>query len=467
MRSLVPRAEPDSLWRALSDAGRLSQRWLSDDHERVSLAALSSGSTLGSRLEELRGRSVLLLTRDQLPTAMALIELDGVARRIVLCPSDVSSAHLPVVMATAEIDAVIGDSAAGELGGEIFVPCGAGITPGAPDREPRTDTEWVLLTSGTTGIPKLVLHTLATLTGAMQVGTTLGHNAVWGTAYDMRRYGGLADLPARGASAAARVVLSSALEYDQGTSPPAPVRAASHTSPGPLRIGAARCERRRERRDGAARMCNCQARCRPERSSTICHQAYPEADIARTPPPRPRQGHHYDVSDGLAEFPTDYLGRCGGVEVHCHRRVAVCIRSERNSLGYLGDGVASPFDVDGFVDTGDIVELRDGRYHFVGRHGGVINIGGQKVHPEEIEAVINRHPGVQMSVVRARKSPITGAIVVADVVAASDQPATDALRHEILDACRGVLPRYKVPASIRFVSAIEVAASGKLSRGHG
>ncbi len=48
-----------------------------------------------------------------------------------------------------------------------------------------------------------------------------------------------------------------------------------------------------------------------------------------------------------------------------------------------------------------MVELRDGRYHFVGRREGVINVGGQKVHPEEVEAVINRHPGVRMARVRA------------------------------------------------------------------
>ena len=73
-------------------------------------------------------------------------------------------------------------------------------------------------------------------------------------------------------------------------------------------------------------------------------------------------------------------------------------------------------DADGFVDTGDIVELRGDRYYFVGRRGGIINVGGLKVHPEEVEAVINRHPDVRMSLVRSRKNPITGAVVVADVV---------------------------------------------------
>ena len=96
--------------------------------------------------------------------------------------------------------------------------------------------------------------------------------------------------------------------------------------------------------------------------------------------------------------------------------------------------------------------------------GGVINIGGQKVHPEEIEAVINRHPDVWMSRVRARKNPITGAIVVADVVAVAEHAPLEALKGETLEACRGTLARHMVPASIHFVTTIEVAASGKLAR---
>ena len=66
-----------------------------------------------------------------------------------------------------------------------------------------------------------------------------------------------------------------------------------------------------------------------------------------------------------------------------------------------------------------MVELRGDRYYFVGRRGGIINIGGLKVHPEEIEAVINRHRAVRMSRAKSRRSPITGSIVVADVVLAA------------------------------------------------
>jgi acyl-coenzyme A synthetase/AMP-(fatty) acid ligase len=140
------------------------------------------------------------------------------------------------------------------------------------------------------------------------------------------------------------------------------------------------------------------------------------------------------------------------------------IRSPRNARGYLGPGAPPLAGEDGFVDTGDMVEWRNGRYHFVGRRGGVINVGGQKVHPEEVEAALNRHPAVRMSLVRPRKSPITGAIVVADIVAAPGIAADAALAEDILEACRHWLPRYKVPAQLRFVPGLEVSGSGKLRR---
>jgi acyl-coenzyme A synthetase/AMP-(fatty) acid ligase len=73
-------------------------------------------------------------------------------------------------------------------------------------------------------------------------------------------------------------------------------------------------------------------------------------------------------------------------------------------------------DAAGFVDTGDMIERQGERFSFAGRRGGIINVGGLKVHPEEVEAVINRHPSVRMSLAQGRQNPVAGSIVVADVV---------------------------------------------------
>src|SRR2546427_8953221 len=73
----------------------------------VSLSDLLRGTTLGGRLPELSGRSVLIATQDQLAAGFALVELDGGARRVVIFPPDLSPEHLSSVIAGAGLDAVV------------------------------------------------------------------------------------------------------------------------------------------------------------------------------------------------------------------------------------------------------------------------------------------------------------------------------------------------------------------------
>ena len=167
----MPHVDGGSLWSSLSAAGHLSERALWGADASVTLGDLVRGSSLSGRLELLRGRSVLVATRDQLTAALALIELDAVARRLVLCPPDLPAEHLPFVAATAAVDALVSDRTApdaGPPGVGTVVTCTPRIAPAAPERTGRYQTEWVLLTSGTTGRPKMVVHTLSSLSGAMR-----------------------------------------------------------------------------------------------------------------------------------------------------------------------------------------------------------------------------------------------------------------------------------------------------------
>jgi acyl-CoA synthetase (AMP-forming)/AMP-acid ligase II len=196
-------------------------------------------------------------------------------------------------------------------------------------------------------------------------------------------------------------------------------------------------------------------------------QAFPHAVIGHAYAST-EAGVAFDVNDGLAGFPAAYLDSVrDGVELKI-RDGSMRIRSRGTASGYVGN--TQPFaDSEGFVDTGDMVERSGDRYYFAGRKGGIINIGGLKVHPEEIEAVINRHPKVRMSLVRPKQNPVTGAIVVADVVLRPDgeKLGPSALKDDILKLCRDALPRHKVPAAISFVPALKVAATGKLLRRNG
>jgi acyl-CoA synthetase (AMP-forming)/AMP-acid ligase II len=338
--------------------------------------------------------------------------------------------------------------------------------PAPPATLARRHTEWLMMTSGTTGVPKLVVHDLAGLTAAMHARSPADGAAVWATFYDIRRYGGL-QIFLRAVLGGASLVLSSAGEPVAGHL----ARLAQH---GVTHLSGTPSQWRRALMNPAIRTIVPRY---VRLSGEIADQAI--LDGLRAVFPHAAIGHAYasteagvafDVNDGQAGFPAAFIGAGrDGVEMKVLDG-SLRIRSPRTALGYAGSKQRLA-DADGFVDTGDIVERRGDRYYFAGRNGGIINIGGLKVHPEEIEAVINRHPQVRMSLVRPKQSPVTGSIMVADVVLKSDRADAAArqieLKDDILKFCREALPRHKVPAAISFVPALDVATSGKLSRRQG
>jgi acyl-coenzyme A synthetase/AMP-(fatty) acid ligase len=461
-------AEAQSL-RECIEAGP-SQRFLWDRDGNVCVDHLLHGTSLGGRLAELAGRSVLLGTVSQLTTAIALIELDGVARRITILPPDAATEHLAPLVAAAEVDAVVTEGASPECEAYKRLTCIV-CTPNivAMDARPRTRlrTEWVLLTSGTTGVPKLVVHSLEGLTAPLRGRQHTGDAVVWGTFYDIRRYGGL-QIFLRTVVGAASLVLSSAGEptVDHLT------RLARHRI---THLSGTPSHWRRALMSPAIRQISPRY---VRLSGEIADQTILEC--LRAVFPTAAIGHAYasteagvafEVNDGLAGFPAAFVGDSrDGVELKVVDG-SLHIRSPRAASSYVGTGHTALADCDGFVDTGDMVELRGDRYIFVGRRGGIINVGGLKVHPEEIESVINRHPQVRMSLVRSKPSPITGAVVIADVVLTHEARHADGqllqVRNDILRLCRDALPRHKVPAAISFVPTLAVAATGKLARRHG
>ena len=100
---------------------------------------------------------------------------------------------------------------------------------------------------------------------------------------------------------------------------------------------------------------------------------------------------------------------------------------------------------------------------FCGRENGAINVGGNKVFPQEVEAVILSVPGVSAALVSGRSNPLMGQLVEAQLVAESGvDPA--ALRQAVLTACRERLERWQVPALLKFVTSIATTAAGKAVR---
>jgi acyl-CoA synthetase (AMP-forming)/AMP-acid ligase II len=177
----------------------------------------------------------------------------------------------------------------------------------------------------------------------------------------------------------------------------------------------------------------------------------------------------FDVNDGLEGFPQSLIGNsANGIDMKVQDGT-LWIRSQRNAARYLGSAQAPIIGSEGYVDTGDLVELTHGRFYFRGRKGGIINVGGLKVYPEEVESVLNADPRVRMSLVKARRNPLTGSLVVAEVVLADEENTADAslaaaIKSDLLNACRRALAAHKVPAQLRFVPALELSGAGKLVR---
>lgn len=121
------------------------------------------------------------------------------------------------------------------------------------------------------------------------------------------------------------------------------------------------------------------------------------------------------------------------------------IKSPSAMLGYLNH--PSPFDEQGWMNTGDLVEVDGEWVRIVGRSSELINVGGEKVNPAEVEDLILQLDNVREVTVRGHRSPITGNIVKACVVPKLPEDA-DQLKQRIREFCQARLPRYKVPVLI-------------------
>jgi len=459
------RNNPASLWSLIVANPQPCSRLIVGEGGNATWVELAARTVFDCNFDELGGSSIVLAAADQLAAAAALIQLDGLARRIVLYPPDLPREHLGYVAKTAEADLILTDDETLAVDG-VRVECVARCAPGsmqhAVDRGSGVETEWILLTSGTTGLPKLVVHTLATLTGAIGRGVQ-SSSAVWSTFYDIRRYGGL-QIFLRAVLGGTTLVLKSAKESIGEFLTRAGEVGITHI------LGTPSHWRSMLMSDAARRIAPEYVRLSGEISDqAILNQLrglYPNAKLVHAFAST-EAGVVFEVKDGLMGFPAEIVGNIPNVETKLEGGT-LRVRSSRIAFRYLGADSPSLKDENGFVDTGDAIEDRDGRCYFVGRRDGTINIGGLKVHPEEVEAVINRHPDVRVSLVRMKKNPIMGGLVIADVVLKTQPQAagegTRTLQKEILQFCRGELAQHKVPAAINFVTALTVSESGKLIR---
>ena len=137
------------------------------------------------------------------------------------------------------------------------------------------------------------------------------------------------------------------------------------------------------------------------------------------------------------------------------------IKAKSAMMGYLN--APSPFTPDGWFKTGDEVEVDGHYFKFKGRKSDIINVGGEKVYPQEIENVILKVDGILDVTVFGSKNPIIGNIVCARVVLKNSKDE-QVMKKQIKSFCRQELEPFKVPVKISFSNSNQFSSRFKKNR---
>lgn len=403
-----------------------------------------------------QGKRVAIGALPVIEFVCALAFLDGLAEAIVLLPNEDDQQTREARLAQARIDIVVeGDSFCfAKLLAQFNDSAANGMTqPINTDRPAAIQTTWLLPTSGTTGTPKLIAHTFTSLTRSMTT-RRIGDDYIWGSLYSLRRFAGLQVflqswmcctpliLNEEGADLHKVLTRFSDLNCNALSATPSMWRKlAMH----PLfdRLTLKQITLGGEIVDQA--VLDMLAKRFP--SARITHiYASTEAGVG------------FAVHDGRAGFPADYL---------LQPPLGVAMRiDDKNHLWFGSMLVKSlaPDTENEWIDSGDVVEVKADRVRFLGRANGSINVGGNKVMPEEIESVIKELRNVAFVQVRARKSAMLGSLVEAAIIPTPDTVMDSTFKKQVTAHCRARLDSFKVPAFIVTGDEIELTASGKLSR---
>jgi len=412
--------------------------WLTSSGERIQAGALRS-ALVRMDVEAWRGKRVALGDMPVLEFLLALVALDGVAQTLMLLPAEESASARAERLSMAPVDVVLDADGLGLAG--------ALTAAGDASWQPQTGgaTEWLLPTSGTTGAPKLIAHTQASLTRSVRRRAPQ-EPLVWASLYSLRRFAGL-QVFLQSWWDGSPLILS---EDTAGLS----TRLEALARLGCSALSATPSMWRKlamlPQSDGLAlRQITLGGEIVDQPALDLLARRFPAARVTHIYAST-EAGVGFAVRDGKAGFPAAYLSP-GALDVE--------MRVGENQHLWL----RLPQSPD-WLDSGDIVKLQDERVYFLGRANGSINVGGNKVMPEEVESVILELPEIAFVQVRARASAVLGSLVEAAVLPAGGRVLDADLKRRVMAHCRTRVEAFKVPAFVVLAEGIEVNAAGKMSR---
>jgi len=137
------------------------------------------------------------------------------------------------------------------------------------------------------------------------------------------------------------------------------------------------------------------------------------------------------------------------------------VRAQTAMLGYLN--ASSPFDAEGWFNTHDRVDVDREWIRILGRETDIINVGGQKVYPAEVESVLLEMDNVKEACVFGRPNPIMGSVVAARLSLVMEEPLSK-LKKRVRSHCKERLEGFKIPAHVEIAEQIPVSDRFKKMR---
>lgn len=378
----------------------------------------------------IEGSDIVIRSNQPLEILASIISLNGWAKSVHLVPRDL-------------IDYVPKKSAI-----EIQFKIGKDINLSSPliINSNFYSTEWVVYTSGTTGTPKPSIHNLAGLTRTVKLNSETS-KLIWGMFYSPTRMAGiqvlmqaistLSTIIAPSLEDSLQKKISFLLKNNCNAISATPtiwrqilqLESSINLNLKQVTIGGEIAD---------------------QKLLDKLSEQFPEARITQIYATT-ELGTLFTISDRKSGFPVSFLS-------NSRRGVTLEIR---NDILYAKLIDANSND-NKYVSTQDEVKIEGDRVIFLGRNTGVVNVGGTKVWPEQVENIIRKHPEVIDVKVQAKSSEFSGQILIAQIVVKF--PQNKELPREIRTWLKNQLSGPYIPANIKIVESLTLTDNGKINR---
>lgn len=389
-------------------------------------------------LKSFNDEVVALQFQKNIDLAKWLILLDGVASSILILPYDIEESTTNTFLEQTKCKFVLSENKTESY--NLII-----------DEIKKVKSTWLIPTSGTTSKPKLVSHNINSLTNTLKIGSS---KFIWASLYDLNRFSGIQVFLQAVCSGNKLVIKESPTSLTK-------VISLFEKEKVDCMSGTPTFFRKLLMVKNFLKLplksISLGGEIVDQKLLSCLKNSFNEVKI-RHIYASTEAGVGFSVSDGFSGFPLKYLEQGeGSLKLKISPKGTLLIKSGSSASSYISGNLL--IDKNGFVDTGDLIDIKGQRCFFLGRASGIINVAGNKVVPEKIEDYLLNIDGIVSVKVYGKNNSFVGQVVCADIVI-NDNLDTKLIR----EYCKKGLEVHEQPAFIKIVDEIEITSSGKIKR---